>query len=308
MRSGTISDSQNYRRPRHRRALATVLAVIGPLGLGACSGGILDPQGAVGAAETTIFYNSLAIMLTVVVPVIVGTLAFAWWFRASNKRATYLPNWAHSGQIEIVVWFIPLLIILLLSGVIWTGSHDLDPAKPLRSRVPPLEVQVVSLDWKWLFIYPQQNLASVNALVVPAGVPVHFTLTAGSVMNAFFIPQLGSMIYTMNAMADNLWLVADHPGVYAGRSTMISGDGFPDMHFAVRVVPREEFTRWLTTMHGGGMLDEAAYRALSRQGTVARPISYGRVTPNLFNDIVAQRLPPGPGPQLTSPGTTEPKQ
>ncbi len=276
--------------------------------LAGCGGGVLDPRGAVGASEVKIFYNSLAIMLTIVVPVIVGTLAFAWWYRASNKRAKYLPDWAHSGQIEIVVWFIPLLIILLLSGVIWTGSHDLEPSKPLRSRVPPLEVQVVSLDWKWLFIYPAQGIATVNMLVVPAGTPLHFTLTSASVMNTFFVPQLGSMIYTMNGMADNLWLVADTPGTFYGRSTMISGDGFPDMQFTVTAIPPERFAAWAASSHVGAPLDAGAYRALSRQGTMPRPVSYGSVAPGLFADIVAQRLPPGPGPMLTSPGTTEPKK
>ncbi|MBV8973110.1 MAG: ubiquinol oxidase subunit II [Sphingomonadaceae bacterium] len=278
------------------------------LPLAGCSGGVLDPQGAVGVAEVKIFYNSLAIMMTVVVPVIVGTLAFAWWFRASNKRARYRPDWTHSGQVEIVVWFIPLLIILLLSGVIWTGSHALDPATRLKSGVPPVEVQVVSLDWKWLFIYPRDGVASVNLLVVPAGTPVHFTLTSGSVMNTFFVPQLGSMIYTMNGMADNLYLVADRPGTYYGRSTMISGDGFPDMQFAVAALPPARFAAWVAGAHGGATLDAAAYRALSHQGTVPRPIVFGSVAPGMFADVVAQRLPPGPGPRLTSPGTTEPKK
>ncbi len=288
--------------PRSIRVLAIAL----PLLLGACSGGVLDPRGAVGRNEVTILIDALAIMLTIVVPVIIGTLAFAWWFRASNKRANYMPDWTHSGQVELVVWFIPLLVILLLSGVIWTGSHDLDPAKPLRSRAAPLEVQVVSLDWKWLFIYPAQNLASVNRLVVPAGVPLHFTLTSASVMNTFFVPQLGSMIYTMNGMADNLWLIADRPGTYLGRSTMISGDGFPAMQFAVEAVSPAQFVAWTAGARSSTMLDAATYRGLSQQGVVRSSV-FGSVAPNLFNDIVAQRLPPGPGPRLTSPGTTEPK-
>ncbi len=177
-----------------------------------CDTGVLAPRGSVGHNEVTILFDALAIMLTIVVPTILGVFAVAWWFRASNTRATYRPTWAHSGQIELVVWFIPLLVILLLSGVIWTGSHDLDPYRPLESKVPPLEVQVVSLDWKWLFIYPELGVASVNALVVPAGTPVHFTLTSASVMSAFFVPQLGSMIYTMNGMTDQLSLIADRPG------------------------------------------------------------------------------------------------
>ena len=165
-------------------------------GLSGCSAIVLSPHGPVGQAENTILYNSLAIMLAIVIPTIIAVLAFAWWFRASNKRAKYRPDFAYSGRIELVTWGIPLLVILLLGGVIWTGSHDLDPAVPLKSRSKPLEVQVVSLDWKWLFIYPAQGVASINQLVVPAGAPVHFSITSASVLNAFFIPQLGSMIYT----------------------------------------------------------------------------------------------------------------
>ena len=165
-------------------------------------------------------------MLAIVVPTIAATFAFAWWFRASNTRATYLPDWEYSGRIELIVWAIPLLVIMLLGGVAWIGSHDLDPAKPLASNTPPLEVQVVSLDWKWLFIYPDQHIASVNQLVVPAGTPIHFSLTSASVMNAFFVPQLGSMIYTMNGMTTQLYLQADAPGTFLGLSSHFSGDGF----------------------------------------------------------------------------------
>jgi cytochrome o ubiquinol oxidase subunit 2 len=182
----------------HERSLR-LLPLGAPLLLGGCNLIVLDPQGVVGIAEKTILIDSLAIMLVIVLPTIATIVAFAWWFRASNTRATYLPDFTYSGRIELIVWAIPLLVIMLLGGVAWIGSHDLDPAKPLASDTPPLEVQVVSLDWKWLFIYPQQGVASVNELVVPAGVPLHFSLTSASVMNAFFVPQLGSMIYTINA-------------------------------------------------------------------------------------------------------------
>src|ERR1700691_5445403 len=204
-----------------RRVL--VLGATAPLG--SCDTVVLDPQGSVGIAEKTILIDSVAIMLAIVVPTIAAILAFAWWFRASNTRATYLPDFVYSGRLELIVWAIPLLTIMLLGGVIWIGSHDLDPAKPLASKTPPLEIQVVSLDWKWLFIYPNQSVASMNQLVVPAGVPIHFSLTSASVMNAFFIPQLGSMIYTMNGMTTRVNLVANSPGTYRGLSSHFSGDG-----------------------------------------------------------------------------------
>ena len=277
--------------------------------LASCSTGVLAPRGAVGAAENQILFDALAIMLTIVVPTILATLAFAWWFRASNTRARYTPDWAHSGQIELVVWFIPLLVILLLAGVIWTGSHTLDPYRPLNSKTKPLEVQVVSLDWKWLFIYPEQGIASVNALVVPANTPVHFTLTSASVMSAFFVPQLGSMIYTMNGMTDQLNLIADHPGVFAGRSSHYNGDGFSDMHFTLTAVSNDRFLGWIAAARdGGAILDATAFRTLGRQGTLSTPVTYRAVTPTLFTDIVAQRIRPMAGPRLVTPGTTEPKQ
>src|SRR3984893_5565643 len=210
-----------------------------PIVLTACQPAVLDPQAVVGQAEKMILIDSLAIMLAIVVPTIAATFAVAWWFRASNMRARYLPDWVYSGRIELVVWSIPLLVIMLLGGVAWIGSHDLDPAKPLPSNTPPLEVQVVSLDWKWLFIYPGQRVASVNQLVVPADVPIHFSLTSASVMNAFFVPQLGSMIYTMNGMRTQLNLQADAPGTFRGLSAHFSGDGFPGDRKRLLAVPAE---------------------------------------------------------------------
>ena len=269
-----------------------------PIALTACDPAVLDPRGAIGIADKTILIDSLAIMLAIVIPTILAILAFAWWFRAANTRATYRPDWAYSGRIELVVWGIPLLVIMLLGGVAWIGSHDLDPAKPLASNSPPLEVQVVSLDWKWLFIYPNLGVASVNQLVVPAGVPIHFSLTSASVMSAFFIPRLGSMIYTMNGMRTQLNLVADAPGTFLGLASHFSGDGFSDMHFDVRAVPAQQFTAWIeATRSTGPSLDPTSYAALERQSMNTKPFTFRAIDPDLFNAIVAQKLPPGPGPK-----------
>jgi cytochrome o ubiquinol oxidase subunit 2 len=263
-----------------------------------CNAIVLDPQGPVGIADKTILIDSLAIMLTIVVPTIAATLAFAWWFRASNTKATYMPDFVYSGRIELIVWSIPLLVIMLLGGVAWIGSHDLDPAKPLASDTPPLEIQGVSLDWKWLFIYPSQGVASVNQLVVPAGVPIHFSLTSASVMNAFFIPQLGSMIYTMNGMRTQLNLRADNPGTFLGLSSHYSGDGFSDMHFDVQALPAERFAAWVNaTRNTGPTLDDESYAALAKQSVNVSPFTLGAVESGLFQKIVTQQLPPGPGPQ-----------
>jgi cytochrome o ubiquinol oxidase subunit 2 len=277
------------------RGCATVLAL---LALAGCQDMIvLHPKGVVAEGTTSLLNGSLIIMLPIVVPTILAALIFGWWYRSSNKRATYDPSFVESGKLELLTWSVPLLTIMLLGSVTWLGSHDLDPAKPLPGD-QQLEVQVVSLDWKWLFIYPDQDVASVNRLVIPAGVPVRFTLTSASVMNAFFVPQLGSMIYTMNGMATQLNLKADEPGTFMGLSTMFSGNGFADMHFKTDVVPIAAFNTWAQQAgsSGGRALSSQAYRDLSVQTMNVAPFAYSSVEPGLFEKIVMQQLPPGPGP------------
>ena len=266
--------------------------------LPACSGpSVLDPRGIVGVEQRQILFNSVAIMLAIVFPTIVATLAFAWWFRAGNARARFRPDFVYSGRIELVVWSIPTLVILFLGGIIWIGSHRLDPYTPLASATRPLEIQVVSLDWKWLFIYPEQRIATINQLVVPAGTPLHFSLTSSSVMNTFFVPQLGGMIYTMNGMRTQLYLQADHEGSFYGRSGQFSGDGFPGMEFMLRAVPRHAFDDWVKSTQGAGAtLDRAEYARLSVQSMDVPPSAYRAVEDRLFDAIVTQALPPGPGP------------
>ncbi|WP_424140713.1 ubiquinol oxidase subunit II [Roseomonas chloroacetimidivorans] len=282
----------------------TAAAPLTLLFLTGCSGGVLEPQGTIGVAQRIILFNSLAIMLAVVLPTILTACVFAWWFRASNRKARYLPDWAYSGRIELIVWSIPILVILFLGGVIWIGSHDLDPGKPIASDRRPVEVQVVSLDWKWLFIYPEEGIASVNHLVVPAGVPVHFSLTSASVMNTFFVPQLGSMIYTMNGMETQLYLQADRPGVFYGQSAHFSGDGFSDMNFALHAMPQDAFAGWITAaQQAGPALDLPGYAALAEQSRNVRPFTYRQVDPALFRAIVTQQVPPGPGPRVGNGGT-----
>ena len=247
--------------------------------------------------------DAVAIMLAIVVPTILCTLAFAWWYRATNRRALYSPQWAYSGRLELLVWSIPALVIVFLGGIAWIGSHDLDPAKPLGSRREPLEVQVVALDWKWLFIYPEQHIASVNRLVAPVGVPVHFRLTSASVMNVFFVPQLGSEIYAMYGMTTELNLLADRAGSFHGLAAQINGDGFSDMNFQTQAVSPGEFSQWIATAQAQGpALDEAAYGALLQQSSNLEPYTYRAVAPNLFHAIVSQQLPPGEGPRIKQAG------
>src|ERR1700744_1597914 len=259
-------------------------------------GGVLDPHGPVGVSERLILIDSVAIMLVIVVPVIAATLGFAWWFRASNDRATYLPYWSFSGQLELIVWAIPALVITFLGGIAWFGSHALDPFRPLESQAAPVEIQVVSLDWKWLFIYPNDGIANVNQLIIPTGVPVHFTLTSSGVMNSFFVPQLGSQIYTMAGMTSQLSLQADDPGDYAGLSAQFSGDGFSDMRFVVHAMSPDDYAKWLAgAKDRGPVLDTAAYTALAQPSADVQPAAYHGVDPKLFDAIVNETAPVSDG-------------
>jgi cytochrome o ubiquinol oxidase subunit 2 len=255
----------------------------------------------VGEGNRIVLLDSLAIMLAIVIPTIAAIFAFAYWFRASNTRARYLPEWGYSGRLELIVWSIPALTVFFLGGIAWISAHLLDPAVPLKSRNAPLRVEVVSLDWKWLFIYPEQHVASINRMVVPVGVPLDLKITSASVFNAFFVPRLGSMIYAMHGMTTRLNLQADQSGVYPGLSAHFSGDGFPGMAFDLHAVPSEQFAQWAAaTRNSGPVLDEAAYRELLRQSQNVSPYTYRSVQPGLFDDIVEQRLPPGEGPPAVS--------
>lgn len=266
--------------------------------LSSCGGGVLDPAGPIGVAEKLILFDALAIMLAIVLPTILCILAFAWWYRASNTRATYAPHWSYSGRLELLLWSIPALVVLFLAGIAWNGSHALDPAKPLSSHAEPLEIEVVALDWKWLFIYPDQHIASINRLVTPVGTPVHFRLTAASVLNVFFVPQLGSEIYAMNGMVSELNLSADRAGKFLGIAAHFNGDGFSDMTFDTEALSAEDFSRWVTSAQANGpALDEQSYRVLLRQSAHVPPYTYRTVTPRLFDAIASQLLPPGDGPR-----------
>jgi cytochrome o ubiquinol oxidase subunit 2 len=264
------------------------LALFAAATLGGCSGGILDPKGPVAAAERLLLVNSTAIMLVVVVPVILATLAFAWWYRSSNPRAARSSDVAYQGRVEFVVWSIPALTVILLAGVIWIGSYQLDPRAPLPAKASPLRVDVVALDWKWLFIYPDQGVAAVNQLNIPTDTPVKFQLTSATVMNSFFVPQLGSQIYTMGGMTTHLNLLASEPGEYPGFSANFSGDGFSRMRFLVMAMTAGDFDAWVTKVRGtGSALDEAGFAELAKQGT-APAMTYRSVAPQLFERILHQ--------------------
>jgi len=200
---------------------------------------------------------------------------------------------------------VPALTVILLGGVAWLGAHHLDPPKPIEGPSEPLTIQAVSLDWKWLFIYPDHKVATINTLTVPAGVPLQFQLTSASVMNAFFIPELGSMIYTMNGMATRLNLRADATGTFQGLSAQFSGDGFADMHFDVHVVSPEQFSKWAQdASNAGKSLDERSYQQIAKPSMKNEPEIYRLADPDIFASVVSQKLPPSPGMQAGVKGAS----
>ena len=248
---------------------------------------VLDPQGAIGLSERALMFHAVGFMLIVAAIVYFLLFFFAWRYHAGNKKAKYLPNWEHGKLEELAWWVIPLEIVLVLGALTWTSTHELDPRKPLPGG-PPLVVQVVALDWKWLFIYPEQGVASVNYLAMPAGRPVEFRVTADAPMNSFWIPQLGSQIYAMTGMSLKLNLVADNPGVYKGVSANYSGDGFAKMRFNAQALAPEDFDTWIaTTSAFSAMLDLPEYHALAQPSTI-RPLYYGDIAPGLYEQILGQ--------------------
>jgi cytochrome o ubiquinol oxidase subunit 2 len=262
--------------------------------------GILDPRGPIAAAQRELLINSTEIMLVVVVPVILMTLGFAWWFRSSNVRAVRDDEVAYEGRIDFVVWAIPALVVILLGGVTWIGTHQLDPRMPIISDRKPLRVDIVSLDWKWLFIYPDQGIAAVNQLIIPAGTPISFRLTSATVMNSFLVQQLGSQIYTMPGMTTHLNLMADEPGEFPGISSNFSGNGFAWMHFIVKATTAADFENWIGQARGSGSaLDAVSYSELAKPSQGVPPMTYRAVDPKLFERIVDQTVQ-GPDKQSAS--------
>lgn len=254
-----------------------------------CNLDVLNPKGSVGAAEKSLIVDSTIAMLIVVVPVIALTAWFAWRYRASNKAAAYLPKWAHSTKIEIVIWTVPSLIIAYLAILTWNSTHSLDPYKPLQSEIKPINVEVVALDWKWLFIYPDLGIASVNQLEFPTDTPVNFRITSDSVMNSFFIPQLGGQIYAMAGMQTQLHLMANEAGDYAGESANFSGKGFSDMEFRAIATSNADFEAWVRKVKASPtLLNADVYGALAAPSEKNPIAYYSHVGPALFNNIIAK--------------------
>lgn len=268
--------------------------------------GLLDPQGIIAQHERALMIEAALLMLIVVVPVFLLTFGFAWYYRASNTRAEYRPNWEHNPLQELIWWAVPMVIVAALAVIAWRSAHTLDPFRPIDSSVPPLTIEVVSLDWKWLFIYPAQGIASVNYLAIPEKTPIAFKLTSDAPMNAFWIPQLGGQEMTMPGMITQLHLMADATGTYQGFSSNISGTGFASMHFPVHSVTASDFTAW--TAHervASSTLSFAAFQALAQPSTLKAPLFYRVTDPRLYTKIVMQFMQPAAS--STTPMATMPQ-
>lgn len=257
------------------------------LTLSGCDAILLNPKGQIAIEERNLIFLATGLMLLVVIPVIVMMFVFAWRFRAGNKQAPYAPRWASSHKIEAVVWGVPLIIIVVLSIVTWHTTHTLDPYRPLESDVHPLNVQVVATDWKWLFIYPDLGIASVNELALPVHTPVSFTITSDAAMTSFFIPALGGQIYAMAGMQTKLHLIANEPGQFRGFAANYNGPGFSDMHFSTFADTPAEFEAWVEEVRSKKQkLDRGSYAELAKPTIGHKVVHYSTVDRTLFQFIV----------------------
>lgn len=255
--------------------------------LSGCEYALFDPKGPIGEQARDLIYISVGLMLIVVLPVLIMTVVIPWKFRQSNENAEYAPEWEHSNKIEAIVWGVPLLIIILLATVTYITSHSLDPRKPIPSDVEPMKIQVVAMDWKWLFIYPEERIATVNEIAIPVNRPVEFLITSDTVMNSFFIPRLGSQIYAMAGMENRLHLMASEEGVFRGVSANYSGFGFSGMRFKTIATSNQGYADWVSKVRQSPkQLTDEAYEELTHQ-TKDHPVEYfSLVNPLQFKNII----------------------
>lgn len=298
--------SNRNKKSKRNRAVSQLLSVILMLLLvtltAGCSSGILDPQGPIAYKELKLFMFATILMLVVVIPVIILTFWFAWRYRDSAKKSKHEPDWSHSTILEIIWWTIPCIIILVLSIVTWSTTHSLQTYKPIESDKTPIEIEVVALDWKWMFIYPQHGIATINKIVIPIGHPINFKITSAAPMNSFFIPQLGGQIYAMTGMITKLHLLAVNPGEYRGFSANYTGEGFAHMQFYADATSEVEFDKWIAKvkMVNRNLTWNYFWDYLLKK-SINHPVTYyGQVDKNLFNDIVMYYMVPTYKPGLIS--------
>ena len=285
---------------RYPRLLGLV-PLLGTLLLGGCNMTLLNPTGQVGLEQRNLIITATLLMLLVVVPVIVMTFLFAWKYRASNKNAVYTPKWSHSTKIEVAVWTIPVLIIIALGYITYISTHELDPYRPIQSDVKPVTIEVVALDWKWLFIYPEQGIATVNKIVFPAHTPINFKITSDAVMNSFFIPGLGGQIYAMAGMHTKLHLIANENHEFNGISANYSGAGFTGMKFKAIATSQADFDSWVSEVKSSPKkLGTAEYAELIKPSERNPVELFSSVTPNLFQIVIDKYEGMNPGKKVVA--------
>jgi cytochrome o ubiquinol oxidase subunit 2 len=250
---------------------------------------VLNPKGPIADAERGLLIDAFSVMLIVVVPVIVMAILFAWRYRASNRDARYEPTWTYSARIDAVVWLVPALIVIAVGVLVWRSTHKLDPYREIASDVPPLDIQVVAQDWKWLFIYPEQGIAVVNQMAIPAGRPISLRITSDTVMNSFYVPALAGQIYAMAGMHTRLQMLANAPGKFVGRNSQYSGGGFSDQFFEVLATSPADFDAWVAkAKQAPDKLDAAAYAKLAEKSRLVPIAYYSGLEPRLFDSIIAK--------------------
>lgn len=253
---------------------------------------VLSPSGDIARQQKDLLVFAFWLSMVIILPVFALTIFITLHYRANNKKAKHTPDWGHDKKLEAIWWGIPILIIIVLSVITWQTSHSLDPYKPLDSASQPLEVKVVAMEWKWLFLYPEQNVASVNYLKLPTNRPINFVITADAPMNSFWIPNLGGQVYAMNGMSTKLHLIANEPGEFKGRSANISGEGFADMQFDTSAVGQSDFEQWINTAKiNSDYLDAGTYAELAQPSVQSEPIIYSAFTPNLYDTIIGKYMP-----------------
>lgn len=274
--------------------------------LSGCHFAILDPKGIIAAAEKKLFIESILLMLIVVVPVIIMSILIPWRYRASNTKATYTPNWSHSTIMEIIWWTIPCVIIFILSVMTWIYTHTLDPYRPLAADKKTVMVEAIAMDWKWLFIYPQYHIASVNYMMIPVNKPVRFFISSDAPMNSLEIPRLAGQIYAMTGMQTQMNMMATSIGTYTGLSTNFSGDGFSGMNFKVRVGSLDDFHAWIQAVSASSQhLTIDAYNQLIKPSE-NNPVQYfSKAQPGLFSMSVIKYMGPMPGMMLGYSGVLQ---
>ena len=252
----------------------------------------LNPQGPIADAERGLMIDAFVVMMIVVVPVIFMALLFALRYRA-GRNARYEPTWAYSAKVDAFVWLVPALIVIAVAVLLWRTTHKLDPYREIASDKPPLDVQVVAQDWKWLFIYPEQGVAAVNQLAIPTGRPISLRITSDTVMNSFYVPALAGQIYAMAGMQTRLQMLADAPGKYVGRNTQYSGGGFSDQFFEVLAMSPAEFETWVArAKQAPARLDQPTYASLAEKSRLNPVVLYSAVEPRLFDKIIEKYAGP----------------